>query len=90
MALDQTEGETAMLDHLLSTAQAFERTHGVTPDVVYINPRHYENLRRHCPELFDREQEVELGFRLVILPGSLLTHPEAARLTDGPGMSHVA
>jgi hypothetical protein len=36
-----------MLDHILNTAQTFERTHGIAPDVVYINPFHYESLCRY-------------------------------------------
>jgi hypothetical protein len=33
------------------TAQSFEREHGIVPDVVYINPLHYEQLTRYNPEL---------------------------------------
>ena len=69
-----------MLDHILNTAQTFERIHGIAPDVVYINPVHYESLCRYHSELFQSNQNVHLGFLLVILPSSMLTHPEAALL----------
>ncbi len=79
-----------MLDHILQCVLAFEREHGITPDVVYINPFHYDGLRRFHPELFNTGEPVSLGFRLVIVPGNQLSHPEAA-LLSGPGTySHVA
>jgi hypothetical protein len=79
-----------MLDHILQTAQAYERKHGTPPDVVYINPAHFEALFRHYPELFNPGQTVQLGFRLLIIPGSLLTHPQAAVITPGRPYSRVA
>ena len=79
-----------MLDHILNTAQNFERIHGIKPDVIYINPLHYESLRRLHSGLFHPEQEVDLGFRLVILPGSVLSHPEAAQLSIERRLTQVA
>ena len=70
-----------MLDHILRTAQTFENTHGIAPEVIYINPSHYESLCRQHAELFLPDQGVRLGFRLVILPASMLIHPEAALLS---------
>jgi hypothetical protein len=72
-----------MLDHILRCAQKFEREHGRIPDIVYINPYHYAGLRRYHPDIFDAGESFSLGFRLVIVPGNLLPHPEAA-LLDGP------
>jgi hypothetical protein len=60
-----------MLDYLLNTAQAFEREHGVVPDVIYINPLHYEQLTRQSPELFVAGSRLRMGFRLVIVPASV-------------------
>lgn len=69
-----------MLDHILKAAQTFANTHGTAPDIVYINPFHYAGLCKHHPELFSPNQGVRLGFRLVIIPSSTLTHPRAAML----------
>ena len=79
-----------MLDHILNTAQTFEKLHGTAPDVIYINPSHYESLYKYHSELFQSEQGVCLGFRLVILPSSLLIHPEAALLAVTRRWSEVA
>jgi hypothetical protein len=69
-----------MLDHILATARAFESLHGITPNVIYINPYHYGELRRHCPGLFAPEHGVHPGLRFIILPRSQLPHPKAAML----------
>jgi hypothetical protein len=70
----------AMFSYILQKAQQFQRDFGTAPTVVYINPQHFEALFRENPELFSPEQSVRLGFKLVILPGSRLAHPEAALL----------
>lgn len=67
-----------MLDHILKTARTFKNTHGTSPDIVYINPYHYEGLCKQHPELFASTQDAHLGFRLVIVPSCRLHHPEAA------------
>ena len=79
-----------MMDHILSTAQTFERTHGTAPDVIYINPSHFETLYKYHSVLFQPNQDVHLGFRLVIMPSSMLTHPKAALLDVTRHLSRVA
>ncbi len=79
-----------MLDHILNTAQTFENMHGIAPDVVYINPSHYERLYKYHSDIFQSAQGIYLGFRLVILPGSMLAHPEAALLAVTRRLSRVA
>ena len=79
-----------MLDHILNTAQTFENLHGTAPDVIYINPSHYESLCKYHSELFQSDQGIYLGFRLVIVPSSLLSHPEAALLAVTRRLSRVA
>jgi len=69
-----------MLDYLLNTAQSFEREHGIVPDVIYINPLHYEQLTHCNPELFASGCKLWQGFRLVIVPASVLAHPRASLL----------
>lgn len=82
-----------MLSYILQQAQQFERDFGVAPNVVYINPQHYEALLREMPDLFGPGQALRLGFRMVILPSSRLAHPEAALLMcpgDIAGTAHGA
>lgn len=79
-----------MLDQILRCIQDFERVHGTVPDVVYINPFHYAGLRRYHPDIFEAGETFTLGFRLVIVPGTLLPHPEAALLNGSRRDRHVA
>jgi hypothetical protein len=79
-----------MLDHILQCVQAFEREHNTSPDVVYINPFHYEGLYRYHPKLFEGHKPFPPGVRLVIVPGNLLPHPEAALLSDARSWPRVA
>jgi len=69
-----------MLDYLLNTAQSFEREHGIVPDIIYINPLHYEQLTRYNPELFAPGSKLRPGFRLVIVPANVLAYPHASLL----------
>ena len=52
-----------MLDHILQCIQAFEREHSASPDVVCINPFHYEALRRYHPDVFLTGETFPPGFR---------------------------
>lgn len=79
-----------MLDHILQCVYAFEREHSTSPDVVYINPFHYAALRRYHPDVFGSGEYFPLGFRLVIVPSNLLSHPEAALLNSALFSSDVA
>lgn len=78
-----------MLDYILNTAQTFEREHGIAPDVIYINPLHYEQLTRYSPELFAPGSRLNLGFRLVIVPANALAHPQASMLSARHGWPSV-
>jgi len=64
-----------MLDHILGRIQSFERRHGMSPNVVYVNHSHYEVLRRQCPGLFSDKVNYTLGFHLILVPDSELAHP---------------
>jgi len=79
-----------MLDQILQSVQAFENQHGMSPDIIYINPFHYEGLRRYHPDLFGSDEPVPLGFRIVIVPANILPHPEAALSGCLPASSRVA
>jgi len=76
-----------MLCYLLQKAQQFERDFGTKPNVIYINPQHFEMLCREHPDLFGSGQSMQPGFRLIILPGSQLSHPEAALIMHPGGLA---
>ena len=70
-----------MLTQVLRSVQRYERSHGVAPDVVYVNPRHWFALMRDCPGLRGCEAAVtRFGFHILVLPEEDLPHPRAARL----------
>ncbi len=50
-----------MLDHILACAQAFQREHGLQPNVVYINPDHHKALLVLYPSLFDNDPQLAVG-----------------------------
>lgn len=79
-----------MLDHILATTQAFEREHGIAPNVVYLNTTHFNALRATCPGLFKGDDTTRLGIQLVIVTDSMLMHPRAACLPGAPGASGVS
>ena len=75
-----------MLDYLLNTAHTFAIEHGVNPDIIYINPLHYEQLIRNSPDLFVPGSRLQPGFRLVILLKNVLAHPRASLLCAERGV----
>ena len=79
-----------MLDQILQSVQTFRNEHGMSPDIVYINPFHYAGLRRFHPDLFGTDEPVALGFRIIIVPSNVLTHPEASLSCAAPSYSDVA
>jgi len=81
-----------MLDHLLNRIQSFERRHGISPNVVYINHSHYRVLRHECPGLFSDTVKFNLGFHLILQPDLELPHPRIGwippRVQIGPELVH--
>jgi len=71
-----------MLDHILATAQSYEREHGIRPNVLYLNPDHHRVLVEYYPALFEHAPAICLEFRLVIVASSLLSHPQAAYVAE--------
>lgn len=69
-----------MFSYLLGIIQDFERKHGHRPQLVYLNPSHMRQFMEECPDLFDKETAMPLGFRIVILPECELAHPKAVWL----------
>jgi hypothetical protein len=78
-----------MLDHILATAQSYEREHGIRPNVLYLNPDHHRVLIEYYPALFEYDPAICLDFRLVIVAASQLSHPQAAYLVE-TGATHAA
>jgi len=64
-----------MLDHILGRIQSFERRHGMSPNVVYINHSHYQVLHEECPGLFSDTVTHALGFHLILVSEHDLAHP---------------
>jgi len=69
-----------MYAHLRSIVHEYEKRHGRRPQVVYLNARHMRRFMEECPDLFDPETAMPLGFRVVVLPESELSQPKAAWL----------
>jgi hypothetical protein len=69
-----------MLSYILRQIQSFERNHGMRPNVVFLNPQHLDALRHEYPQLFREDPVIALGFRVVILPRELGSHPQVAWL----------
>jgi hypothetical protein len=76
--LEDNQEDRAMLDHILATAQSYEREHGIWPNVLYLNPDHLRVLVECYPALFEHDPAIRLEFRLVIISTSQLSHPQAA------------
>lgn len=66
-----------MFSYLLKVIQDFEKNHGHRPQVICLNPSHMQRFMEECPDLFDEETAMPLGFRIMILPESELPHPRA-------------
>jgi len=77
-----------MLDHILGRIQSFERRHGLSPNVVYINHSHYQVLHEECPGLFSDTITHALGFHLILVSERELAHPRIGwippRIQSGP------
>ncbi|MCW9058787.1 MAG: hypothetical protein OQL11_07950 [Gammaproteobacteria bacterium] len=71
-----------MLDHILRQVQSYTRTHGAAPNAVLISAEHLQILQDLYPRLFDRDPQLELGFRFIVVPGSESPHPRAAHVPE--------
>lgn len=67
-----------MLDHLLREAETFKRTHGVYPDVVYLNPGHCAELESEHPWIFSGDLPLQLGFEIKVFPEAVQPQPTVA------------
>jgi hypothetical protein len=69
-----------MFDYILAIIHAFERKHGRRPQLVCLNADHMRLFMEECPDLFDPNTAIPLGFRIMVLPASELAHPKAVWL----------
>lgn len=69
-----------MFSYLLGLIEEFEKQHGRRPQLICLNARHMRQFMDECPDLFDRETAMPLGFRILVLPESELRHPKAVWL----------
>lgn len=66
-----------MLSHLFRLTDAFRRTHGFCPNLLYLNRRHYQWLRDSLAGLnSDAEVRRILGMDILIV--SEIEHPDVA------------
>jgi Fe-S oxidoreductase len=69
-----------MLSYILRQIQSFERNHGMRPNVVFLSAHCLEALQEQYPQLFREDPIIALGFRIVVLPQELGSHPQVAWL----------
>lgn len=56
-----------MLSQLYRIARQFERHHGVVPNLLYLNYRHFDQLRKALPGLQSNEKLLrQLGLQLIL------------------------
>ena len=73
-----------MLSHILHQVQRFERSHGVRPNVVYVNREHYAALRENYPQIFRQDPEIALGFRIAVVSSIAIQPAERRRRPTPP------
>ncbi|MBE9516813.1 MAG: hypothetical protein IME93_07520 [Proteobacteria bacterium] len=64
-----------MLAFIISMMQSYEKSHGVRPQLVYLNQKHLIQLLEECPWLQGMEDRPALGFRIVLISEKELPHP---------------
>lgn len=65
-----------MLRHILKMIEEYVSAHGRRPQVVCLNTRHMQQFMAECPDLFDKNTAIPLGFRILVLPESELEQPK--------------
>lgn len=66
-----------MISFLYRLTNNFEAEHGFRPNILYLNPKHYTQLRRDLAEIKDLEELVTFLGMEVVLAGEV-THPHVA------------
>lgn len=66
-----------MLSHVVTLVKSYEQSHGIRPNVVYMNETHYGYLREELPFVRDHNDVVAiLGVDIALNDEAL--HPQAA------------
>ncbi len=73
-----------MLSHLYRLTDAFRRAHGFCPNLLYLNPRHYQWLRASLAGLRN-ESEVRRFLGMDVLIVSEIEHPDVAYRDEARG-----
>lgn len=66
-----------MLSHLYQIASSFERRHGIAPNLLYLNYRHFEQLKQALPGLQPTEMLLQRLDMNIILQKDVI-HPRVA------------
>jgi hypothetical protein len=71
-----------MLSHIVSLVSNYERSHGVRPNLVYMNETHYECLREELPGVRDHDDVTTIIGVDIALSEEVL-RPQVAAVTFG-------
>ena len=75
-----------MLSFLCRLVEHYHREHGLHPNLLYLNPWHYQRLLESLPEMADQEEVSRfLMMQIVINPEA--AHPYVAWLPSDIGAS---
>ena len=66
-----------MISFLYRLANKFEIEHGFRPNILYLNPKHYSQLRTDLSEIKDLDELVTFLGMEVVLAGEM-SHPHVA------------
>jgi len=65
-----------MLGHIYSLINRFEQSHGISPNLLYLNPIHYEHLKAALDESYTLTRIIELLHMDIIIQSDRI-HPHA-------------
>lgn len=77
-----------MLSFLYHLVEHYHREHALHPNLLYLNPWHYQKLLECLPEMGDQE-EVSRFLMMQIVIGSEVMHPYVAWLPSDIGTGHA-
>jgi hypothetical protein len=72
-------GVTIMLSFIYGLVRTYRREHGFTPNVLYLNPAHFDSLKASLPNL-PTETEIGQALGLAIMIERNCLHPHVAWL----------
>lgn len=77
-----------MLSFLYRLVRLYHREHGLHPNLLYLNPQHYQRLLECLPEMTDQEQVSRfLMMQIIIHPETV--HPHVAWSPDNTATGPV-